>query len=515
MLTAPLPEPAIGVRPRLLAWQVLQAVAGGAYADVALERTFQRAVQRAPLPAADRALATELAYGAVRQQGLLDAWLDLLGKVSASRQPPKLRWVLQLGVYQLLFCRGIPAAAAVSTAVELARQVGLARLAPVVNGLLRELLRRRQAGGTDAEPWQGLPCPDDPAAALALRRSLPLWLAAALLSWLPPEQAEAVAAACNVAPRLDLRVNRLRASAGATMQALAAAGVAAEPIAGLPLGLALSGRSGELARLPGYGEGHWSVQDRSAQQVVLLLDPQPGEWILDACAAPGGKTTQIAEAMGDRGQVWALDRSAARLQRLASNARRLGLGCIDLLEADATELLALRPEWQGRFDRLLIDAPCSGLGTLARHADARWRITPAAIAELAALQQQLLAALAPLLRPGGQLVYATCTLHPRENGDQVTAFLAAHPGWHLQQQWQRWPGDGDGFYAALLQAPGLGPLQGAGGGGVSGSAGGSGGGGAVAGAGVAGAAGAAALGAAAAPGPLGGRLSGVPSGIGA
>ena len=440
----------IGLRTRLLAWQVLQAVAGGAYADGALERVLQQAPD---LSAADRALVTELAYGTIRQQGLLDGWLDQLGRVAAARQPPKLRWVLQLGAYQLLFCSGIPASAAVNTAVDLARNIGLVRLAPVVNGMLRQLLRRRAGADDPVDPWTGLTLPQDAAASLALRRSLPLWLAEALLSWLSPAEAEAVAAACNATPRLDLRLNPLRASWETVQQDLAAVGVQVSPIADRPLGLELEGRSGDLRQWPGYVEGHWSVQDRSAQGVVPLLDPRPGEWILDACAAPGGKTTQIAEGCAGQAVIWAVDRSEARLRRLQRNAARLGLAGIETLVADASDLAQLRPDWIGRFDAVLLDAPCSGLGTLARHSDARWRITPEAIDTLVELQQRLLTALAPLLRPGGRLVYATCTVHPRENAAQVEAFLQNNAGWTLGSSWQRWPGEGDGFYAALLQAP--------------------------------------------------------------
>ncbi len=440
--------PPIGLAPRQLAWQVLQAVAAGAYADAALER----ALQRQPLPPRDRALATELAYGAVRQRALLDGWLDAVGKMPALRQPPKLRWLLHVGLQQVLFSERVPASAAVSTTVELAKRGGLGRLAPVVNGLLREVLRRRQ-GQPQQEPWAGLPLPADGAASLALRRSLPLWLAELLLQWLPSEQAEAVAVACNQPPPLDLRVNPLRSSRDAVQQALAAAGVAAEPLPELEHGLTLPGGSGDLRQLPGYASGHWCVQDRAAQQVVALLDPQPGERVLDACAAPGGKATQIAECLADRGELWAVDRSEARLRRVAANAERLGLQLPQCLVADAAGLAALQPHWRGHFDRLLLDAPCSGLGTLIRHADARWRISPAAITDLVGLQRQLLEGLAPLLRPGGVLVYATCTVHPAENAELVAGFLAAHPAWQLERSWQRWPGAGDGFYAARLRAP--------------------------------------------------------------
>ena len=432
-----------GLASRQVAWQVLQAVAAGAYADGALERELGRV----SLSPQDRGLATELAYGAIRQRRLLDAWLDQLGKVPAERQPPKLRWLLHLGLYQLLSSDRIPASAAVSTTVELAKRGGLSRLAPVVNGMLRAFLRRQEAG-------EALPLPGDPVAALAIRQSLPDWLAAALLQWQTPEQAEAYARACNTPPALDLRVNGLRSTPEAVQTALAAAGVVAEPIEGLPMGLTIKGRSGDLRHLPGYDEGHWCVQDRSAQRIAPLLDPKPGERVLDACAAPGGKSTHLAELMGDQGQVLALDRGEARLRRVARNSERLGLGCIETRHGDAVGLASEAPEFLGQFDALLIDAPCSGLGTLARHADARWRIDPAAIEGLVTLQRQLLERLLPLLKPAGRLVYATCTVHPEENGDLLEAFLKDQPQLRLEQSFQLWPGQldggGDGFFAARL-----------------------------------------------------------------
>ena len=447
-----------GLAARQAAWQVLQAVASGAYADAALERELQRS----KLEAADRALVTELAYGAIRQRGLLDAWLDRVGKVPARKQPPKLRWLLHLGLYQLLFSERVPASAAVSTTVELAKRGGLARLAPVANGMLRAVLRRREElvadgsgqSGAAMEPWLGLDLPADPAEALALRRSLPGWLAALLLEWLPADRAEAFALACNQPPPLDLRVNPLRCSPEQQLAALKGAGVEAEPIAGLPAGIHLSGRSGDLRRLPGFGEGHWCVQDRAAQRIALLLEPKAGHTVLDACAAPGGKSTHMAELMGDQGTIWAVDRSEARLERVRRNADRLGLTCIRTMAAEAQHLAEQKPQWLGHFDRILLDAPCSGLGTLARHADARWRITPEAIEELTLLQRQLLEGMLPLLAPQGRLVYATCTVHPAENSALIAGVLADHPELQLLESSQSWLGDpagGDGFYAAVIE----------------------------------------------------------------
>ncbi len=491
-MSTPPASASIGLEARQLAWQVLLAVGSGAYADAALERELQRH----PLPAADRALATELAYGSIRRRRELDGWLDALGKVPAARQPPKLRWLLHLGLYQLLHVDRVPASAAVSTTVELAKRGGLGRLAPVANGLLRSFLRHQEAG----EP---LPTPSSPAAALALRHSLPDWLASDLLSWLPPKRAEAFAAACNQPPPLDLRVNPLRTSVERQLADFAAAGVAAAPLPGLPQGLTLTARSGDLRALPGFSEGHWCVQDRSAQLIAPLLDPQPGERVLDACAAPGGKCTHLAELMGDQGEVWALDRSGPRLRRVFANAGRLGLASIQVLEADGLTLAQERPELLASFDRLLIDAPCSGLGTLARHADARWRPTPEAIPELVALQRDLLEALLPLLKSGGRLVYATCTVHPLENQRQLEAFLARHPDWQSLAELQTWPGPagGDGFFAVLLQGSGGGAVGATGGGGASGALG-TGGGALGPAAGGVGGAGAGALGRDGSEGPL-------------
>lgn len=445
------PAGAIGLAPRRLAWRVLQAVAAGAWADAALERELARQ----PLPPVDRALATDLAYGATRQQRLLDAWLDAHGRVPALRQPPRLRWLLHVALYQLLFLERVPAAAAVSTAVELARQGGLGRLAGVVNAVLRSVLRARgEEPGPD--PLAGLSLPADATAAFALRHSLPDWIAADLLRWLPADRAEAFARAANAPPPLDLRVNRRLTDRAAVLEAFAAAGIEAAPLANLPDGLSLHSRAGDVAALPGYREGFWSVQDRSAQRIAPLLRPRPGDRLLDACAAPGGKSTHLAELLGPQGEVWAVEKVAGRLPRLEANAQRLGLGEIRLLEADATTLPHSVPHWQGTFQGILVDAPCSGLGTLARHADARWRLQASALPDLLNLQDRLLDAMVPLLAPGGRLVYSTCSVHPAENGERTQAFLARHPGWRLigQQQW--WPGDeagGDGFYAAVLEPP--------------------------------------------------------------
>ncbi|MBD1931063.1 methyltransferase domain-containing protein [Trichocoleus sp. FACHB-69] len=183
----------------------------------------------------------------------------------------------------------------------------------------------------------------------------------------------------------------------------------------------------KIEKLPGFSEGWWTVQDSSAQLVSYLLDPQPGEVVIDACAAPGGKTTHIAELMADNGAVWACDKTASRLRKLKENAQRLGLQSIQIQVGDSRSLT----QFINTGDRVLLDAPCSGLGTLHRHADARWRQTPDTVRELSQLQGELLDQVASWVKPGGILVYATCTLHPLENEGVIYAFLERHQEWRI------------------------------------------------------------------------------------
>ena len=436
-------RPAVGLVPRRLAWEILEAVAAGGYADVA----FDRVLRGTTLSVQDRGLVTEMAYGAIRQRRRLDGWLDRLGRVPASKQPPRLRWLLHVGLYQLLCMERIPDAAAVNTTVELAKRHGLKRLAPVVNGVLRAAIRAKQSG-------EALDLPGDPALRLALQQSLPDWFCRDLQRWCGADQAERVARACNQVPPLDLRVNRLRCTPAALTAALEQHGLRVMPIPGCPDGLQVLEGGGDLRQWPGFEQGHWCVQDRAAQWVAPLLAPEPGDRVLDACAAPGGKATHLAELMQNKGEVWAIDRSAGRLRRVAANAARLGTDCLQAMAADASALLDQKPQWRGYFQRILLDAPCSGLGTLARHPDARWRVSPDSISTLVPLQARLLDAMVPLLAPGGTLVYATCTIHPAENGERIASFLGTHPAFVLRHEEQRWPDPegGDGFYAAVIQA---------------------------------------------------------------
>ncbi len=404
--------------PRQLAFLALGDIyRRGAYTDIALDRVLRHQ----DLQSNDRALVCELVYGIVRRRRSLDSLIDQLATKKASQQPPALRIILHLGLYQLRYVDRIPNSAAVNTSVELAKENGLSKLSGVVNGLLRQYIRLADLG---ADP---LKLPRDPLQSLGVKYSFPDWI---LKIWQENLDLEAIELLCqwfNQAPTIDLRVNILLTSIEIVETALLESGVKVARVPHLPQTLRIVGGVGAIPKLPGFNSGWWTVQDSSAQLVSYLLDPQPGEIVIDACAAPGGKTTHIAEIMGDKGKIWAIDRSAKRLAKVAENARRLRLKSIQTLAADSTSL----SKFDNTADRVLIDAPCSGLGTLHRHPDIRWRQKPEKIAELVALQRQILDRASAWVKPGGILVYSTCTLNRQENEMLIQAFLDYNRSWQI------------------------------------------------------------------------------------
>lgn len=400
---------------RQLALNGLQSVQQGAFADAALDQVLQRD----RLQPADRRLLTELLYGCVRRSRTLDALIDQLAKRPAQQQPPKLRLILHLGLYQLRYLNQIPAAAAVDTSVRLAKQNGFAGLSGFVNGILRQYLRQRE---TRPDP---LSLPSDPVQRLGILHSYPDWIVQVWQEQFGLEETEQLCRWMNRPPHLDLRINSQITTLEQVEAALTSAGLTCQRIAGIPEGLRLPLGVGAIRELPGFAEGWWWVQDASAQLVGQLLDAQPGETVIDACAAPGGKTMHLAAQVGEVGLVWACDRSPNRLQKLQENLTRLHRTNVRIQTGDSRSF----NQFVGSADRVLLDAPCSGLGTLHRHADARWRQSPDSVEQLAQLQQELLDNTATWVKPGGTLLYSTCTLHPRENQTVIQTFLDQHPEW--------------------------------------------------------------------------------------
>jgi 16S rRNA (cytosine967-C5)-methyltransferase len=408
--------------PRQLALEALRLISKrGAYADVALDRVLSSAQD---ISGQDRRLATEIVYGVTRRSRSLDALIDKFARQRSQQQQPDLRLILQIGIYQICFLDQVPSSAAVNTSVNLAKQNKLAGLAGLVNAILRAIATA-QANDT---LWQGLEHEG-----LGVLHSFPDWL---IQLWQDQFGVAETAQLCqwfNQSPHIDLRVNRLRADPDMVIAAFAEAGVIAAPIESIPYALRLAQGAGAIPKLPGYAEGWWSVQDASAQLASLLLDPQPHDVVIDACAAPGGKTTHIAELMGDSGVIWACDRSAQRLKKVQQNCDRLGLKSIKIRAGDSREF----SDFKGIADHVLLDVPCSGLGTLHRHADARWRQNPDEPDKLSKIQLELLEQAATWVKTdgniGGSIVYSTCTLHPAENELVIRQFLASFTAWNLSQ----------------------------------------------------------------------------------
>ena len=378
MATAPSRPPAKSVDPRRVALTVILRVAEeSAYAD----RAFHG--DAAALRGRDRALAKRLAFGAIQFRGALD-WL-IEQHISRQLDPP-VRAALQLGLYQLLFTE-IADHAAIGETVELVKPHPASKL---VNAVLRTVQREGVTWPEDSTP-----------AGAAIRHSHPLWLVQLWWDWLGADETRALLAANNLPPERALRVNTLVSSE-----------------------LELPGRRDgdvliveeaiDLFAHPLYLDGVVTPQSRSSQAVAVEVDPQPGERILDLCAAPGGKTTHLAALSQNRAEIVAVELHARRAAALEQQARRLHADAVRVVVGDATDLGPLADALGGPFDRVLLDPPCTGLGTLQRHPDLRWRVTEGDPARMAALQHQMVGQARSVLAPGGRLVYSVCTLSPAE-----------------------------------------------------------------------------------------------------
>jgi 16S rRNA (cytosine967-C5)-methyltransferase len=372
----------------------------GAFADRALHGDAKE------LDARDRALAKRLVFGTIQRRGTLD-WI--IARHVTRKLDPQVRAALLIGLYQLLYTE-VPAHAAVAESVELAKPSPGAKL---VNAVLRKVQRE----------GVHLPADDTPEGA-AIVHSHPEWLTRMWWDWLGPDEARALLAADNEPAELALRIN---------------------PLAGVEVdlkgrreddALVIEGPIDVLAH-PLYAAGAITPQSRASQRVARAVDPQPGERVLDVCAAPGGKTTHLAALMGDQGEIVAVEKHAQRARALEAQAKRLHATSVTVHVADAKQVTA--DQLGGSFDRILIDPPCSGLGTLRTHPDLRWRATPDAIEVLRREQEAIVEAALGLLKPGGRLVYSTCTLSPREEVVQAGSVERTLP--HR---------DGtDGFYIAV------------------------------------------------------------------
>ena len=299
-----------------------------------------------------------------------------------------------------------------------------------VNGLLRSAVRKSAS----------VPCPSpekDPALALAVTQSFPQWLMQRWIDRFGFEETRQLCDAINTIPSIGVRANTLKIDRDPLLETLRPRVHSIAPARYSPVGLTLSNPESAIPDLPGFQEGWFQVQDEAAQLVGNLLDPQPGDHVLDACAGLGGKTGHIAQMMNNQGRILALDNSSEKLKRLRYEMERLGVTIVSTRTHDLNT--PTKPEAFGAFDRILLDAPCSGLGVLRRNPDTKWRVSPSDFERYQARQIQFLENLAPLLKPAGALVYAVCSLEPEENEQVIASFLKSHPSFFIEKEKSRFP----------------------------------------------------------------------------
>ncbi|TXT23333.1 MAG: 16S rRNA (cytosine967-C5)-methyltransferase [Planctomycetota bacterium] len=440
----------------------LATLLAAAYSNDYVNEHLDRECERGELPSIERRLATELAFGVVRRKNTLDALLAVAVTRPRENVEPALWMLLRLGAYQLALCDGVADYAATSETVELGRWLGRDDWTGFANGCLRSVARLITEQSIDGPSPFALPLTggryrrlsqpifadpaEQPLSYISKAFSLPHWLVERWSERFDFDELCRLGFWFNTPSPLCLRVNRLRTDRDTLLAKFAEAGITAR--AGeLPTSIWLDSPT-RIDQMPGFSEGEFVVQDESAQQAAEFLAPQPGETVLDLCAAPGTKTTHLAELMRNEGRLIATDSSESRLQLVPQNAERLGLSIIEtaVVTLEGTNIPA------GPFDAILIDAPCSNTGVLGKRPDARWRIQPDDLEELSRIQLLLLLAAADRLKPGGRIVFSTCSIEPDENAAVVEAACHFRPKLKIVEQRELTPGQSsDGGFQCLLR----------------------------------------------------------------
>lgn len=404
-------------KPRDLALKILNRLSSKpGFSQNILDSAFQ---DNTRLDARDRAFVSHLVQGVLRWRQRLDWTIAQASDFPLNKITPANLNILRLALYQVLFMDRVPDSAAVNEAVNQAKRSNPRHAVSFINGILRNLCRQKN----------DLPLPDrerDAALYLSVRHSYPPWLVKQWVGAWGAPFAEGLLEAGNRIPPLVVRTNTLRLSRSQLVQHLAQEGVHGIPTSRVPEGVVIENFRGRVDSLAAFKSGLFQVQDEAAQITSHLLVPAPQETILDICAGHGGKSSHLAALMGDRGRILALDINSRRLVSLSHNARRLGIRSIVPLAADATASLS---SLLGRkFDGILVDAPCSGLGVISRHPDIKWNREEKDVHRLSLLQKSILNQAASLLRMGGRMLYVTCTLSGQENEDVVEDVLGRQPG---------------------------------------------------------------------------------------
>ncbi len=410
---------------------IFEITVKGAYSNVALAQTLRRE----KFFDLDRRFFTELVYGTIKTLPTLDWKLQKYLTREIEKVDAKVLSILRLSMYQIFFMDRVPNSAAVNESVEIAKKITNLGASKFVNGVLRNCLREIEKSA--------LPTGDD-AESIALQNFHPTWIVKLLIAEFGVETAKKICAANNIEPQLCLRVNLLKTS----REKILAEYPNAEKSNLVPEGIILKNH-GALDNFKPLKIGLCQVQDESSMFAAHFLNPQPNDFVIDCCAAPGGKSTHMAELMQNRGKIVSVDVFEQKIEHIKQNAKRLGIKIIEPVLLDAR---LIGEKYFEQADKILIDAPCSGLGVIRRKADLRIKKFPAEIAELPKLQQEILFGASKALKSGGILVYSTCTILRRENEDVIEKFLTENKNFELLETKNFLPHiDGtDGFFCAKL-----------------------------------------------------------------
>lgn len=411
----------------------------GEYSHIALKQVLDKYQY---LDKKERAFITRVVNGTLERMIELDHIIHSFSKVKVNKMKPVIRMILRSGVYQIKYMDAVPDSAVCNESVKLAGKRGFTGLKGFVNGVLRNVSRNLARVEYPSRE-------KDPEGYLSIRYSLPAWLAAQWISEYGLEKAEEIGEGFFAERPLCVRCNTSRISREELAERLRREGVEVTPDEEVPCALWLQGYD-HVAGLPEFREGLFYVQDLSSMRAVLWADPKEGDQVLDVCAAPGGKAIHVAEMLRGTGMVEARDLTDYKIGLLEENIRRAGLANIQAVKWDAT---LPDPEKEEKMDIVLADLPCSGLGVLGKKPDLRYKMTPEKEEELARLQQKILSVVQAYVKPGGTLVYSTCTIHRVENEENTRWFLENHPKFRLRKERQLLPGAdrGDGFYIAVME----------------------------------------------------------------
>ncbi len=394
--------------------------------DTLLTDSFKRFPSLTPL---DRAFLTELTYGIPRWRGRLDWLIGHFSKVPFEKIELSILNILRLGLYQILFLSKTPSSAAVNESVELAKGFRGKGGAGFVNAILRSILREK-----DKISYPNMS--ENPVLHISVVESHPLWLVRKWVEEFGLEETVKICAGNNQISILTIRTNTLKIDRKALLEKLREKGLKPLPCSFSEEGILLKD-SPPTSELPFFKEGLYIIQDEASQLVTSILDPRKGERILDACAAPGGKITHIAQRMGNNGELYGLDLTQRKLNQIEEVCQRLGIKIVKTMKGDATHALPISREM--KFDRVLADVPCSGFGTLRRNPDLKWKREEEDIRRLSILQSSILGNLARYVKEGGVLIYSTCTVFHEENEGVVEKFLDGHPEFRLDQMSESLP----------------------------------------------------------------------------